>query len=488
LRFVCIAAALVVAACGGDPAPSGRVEISPAAVRLAVGSSLTLAAQALDGAGKPIAGAVIAWKTSDAAVATVSANGIVSGNAAGIVEIQASTETATAKATVTVAPAALINIHTASHVLAVGGEELFSGEVLDATNQALVATLAWSSTDPAVATVTPDGTVVARAGGISTLNVTTPGASAQIRIAAQAPLRAHIAFVSEREPPYGDVVLRPDGGVYLMKSDGTDVRRHIAYSKLGCSPDRPGSPPLCPFPVNQPAIAADGLRIAVVARVHWDIEYTDTVIQLCATAESLCQRLDYPRQTRPPGPIVTLHGVQAPAWSPDGKKVVFARNFGGIVVWDLASGTYVEIGSGVFTGEPAWSPDGQRIAFVAGETGSRAVWLMNPDGGELVRISGAASNDSGPAWSPDGRRIVFARVEGGNSDVYVMNVDGTGVVNLTHNLAQDRNPAWSPDGSRIAFDTDRDGNLEIYLMDPDGENLVNLTQHPASDFSPSWSP
>ena len=96
-------------------------------------------------------------------------------------------------------------------------------------------------------------------------------------------------------------------------------------------------------------------------------------------------------------------------------------------------------------------------------------------------------NSRDPDEDDDRGRIAFVRFNAGNNDIYVMNPDGTNVVNVTNNRFSDRLPAWSPDGSKIAFRSTRDGNTEIYVMNDDGSDVVRLTFDPRVDTSPSWT-
>ena len=100
---------------------------------------------------------------------------------------------------------------------------------------------------------------------------------------------------------------------------------------------------------------------------------------------------------------------------------------------------------------PAWSRDGRTIVFVSWSDGNGEVYAMNADGSSPRNLTQHPAKDVRPAWSPDGRRIAFVSSRDGHSEIYVMNADGSGKRNLTRNRANDDYPTWSPDGRRIAF-------------------------------------
>ena len=70
-----------------------------------------------------------------------------------------------------------------------------------------------------------------------------------------------------------------------------------------------------------------------------------------------------------------------------------------------------------FLGE--WSPDGVWLGFnVLGGEEERGLWVRNPDGVNLVRLT--TGLDYSPLFSPDGQRIVFVRGKGGEEEIYTL--------------------------------------------------------------------
>jgi Tol biopolymer transport system component len=178
-----------------------------------------------------------------------------------------------------------------------------------------------------------------------------------------------------------------------------------------------------------------------------------------------------------------------PAWSPSGKLIAFLRRGAPalrnrlFVMRSDGSGARAVRGVSPGAGAPTWSPSGKEIAFwQSGNTGRGAIYSVRPDGSGLRKI--VADADYGASWSPDGKRVLFARA----FDIYVVNANGSNVRRLTRASGHAYyEPTWSPDGRRIVFRSE----LGLYVMRADGTGIRRITRATSEikqDISPAWSP
>ena len=203
------------------------------------------------------------------------------------------------------------------------------------------------------------------------------------------------------------------------------------------------------------------------------------------------------------------------SWSPDTFKIVFMSNsipdstyapryqvytmnsdgssISQLTVPNPALDTTGHVADTTSNFYPAWSPNGAKIVFSSSRDTFPNIYVMDPNGANVTRLTHTAANDAQAAWSPDGTKIAFASDRDGNAEIYVMSAtDGSGQVNITNDAHADFVPAWSPDGTKIAFQSDREINFAVWVMNADGSNPVRLTTptgDPATAVgAPSWSP
>jgi Tol biopolymer transport system component len=137
--------------------------------------------------------------------------------------------------------------------------------------------------------------------------------------------------------------------------------------------------------------------------------------------------------------------------------------------------------------DPAWSPDGKAIVFVSNREGRWNLFRMDADGGDVKQLTDANAFDLNPAWSPDGKRIAFYRRQGDQATLMVIDADGTNPKELT---TDGWDPAWSPDAGRIVFTSLRNGAYRLFVIDPDGGNLSEITRNDnrRGSVHPAYSP
>jgi dipeptidyl aminopeptidase/acylaminoacyl peptidase/CubicO group peptidase (beta-lactamase class C family) len=252
---------------------------------------------------------------------------------------------------------------------------------------------------------------------------------------------------------------------------------------------------------SQPALTADGSRIAYVLRTS-DAAGDRNVDQLWlvdATGGT-------PRRLTS-GPADT-----APAWSPDGRRLAFLRD-GQLTVVDAGGGepeqlTELPLGAGI----ARWSPDGRRLAFSApvDPTGGgkgplvsdnldyqadgagfhgpirQQLHVVDVSSGKVRQVTDGPESAGVPAWSPDGTTLAFTGKAGVDSDlnhrmpVHLLAVDDPHaqprILAFADGLAA--TVTWAAEGSAllvVGWDGDPVGHARLYRVDVEGGKVVDLS-------------
>ncbi|MBA3646281.1 MAG: Ig-like domain-containing protein [Gemmatimonadaceae bacterium] len=176
---------------------SGSISVSPTGVTVGVGATVQLTPAVRDAAGNPIAGAAVTFTSSDPTIASVSATGVVTGNASGTatITIAGGGMSITIPATITVAgtPVSTVTLTLPNPAVCVGKSTQLSAVVKDASGNILTGrNVTFTSNNNLVATVTAGGLLTGIAAGVVDITATSEGksttATATICLAASASL------------------------------------------------------------------------------------------------------------------------------------------------------------------------------------------------------------------------------------------------------------------------------------------------------------
>lgn len=185
------------------------------------------------------------------------------------------------------------------------------------------------------------------------------------------------------------------------------------------------------------------------------------------------------------------------SWSPDGKKLVYARkskpnkngsHFYDIYMYDLKTKKERPMTRNFRAQNPDWSPDGKKILFVTTKDGTQNIAIFDLKSKKLNYLTRFKEGQQifTPRWSPNGQVIVFSFTKGEGRQLGIITADGKTLKVLAADGNDARDPVFTSNGKEVYFSWDRNGIFNIYSINISDKNKKSqLTNVIGGAFMPS---
>jgi Tol biopolymer transport system component len=209
----------------------------------------------------------------------------------------------------------------------------------------------------------------------------------------------------------------------------------------------------------------------------------------------LLRDLESGRETKIPG----IRDICIAAIAPDGSKIVYASDRGGpkydlwlqLLDHGIPSGQPQRLTEDTADAAcPAFSPDGKWVVYhrILGE--QRDIFTIPAAGGKPMQFTDDPAQDTQPAWSPDGSMIVFASNRAGPTNIWAAPVSEGKPAGPPRRVTKDTMnvgaPVWSGDGDAIIYIGETSEGTDVWMIPADGSTPARRITRGARALMARW--
>jgi hypothetical protein len=188
-----------------------------------------------------------------------------------------------------------------------------------------------------------------------------------------------------------------------------------------------------------------------------------------------------------------FEGKRDLSWSPAADEVaIFARreNKWPLLIFHGLTGKQlrrIDVGEIFECSSPIFSPDGKRIAFEGNKGGVVDIFEIDLETGEIVNLTQDDFFDANPWYAADGKTLLYNRRIGSHWKIFSVDVqDPEQKTQLTFGAHSDLQPSYSRDGNTIYYSSDRGpyGVFNIFSLDLTTGDMRQYTDVVGGCFAP----
>lgn len=232
-----------------------------------------------------------------------------------------------------------------------------------------------------------------------------------------------------------------------------------------------------------PKFSPDGKKIAYLTNQTFD--YGSTALYIYDVATKKSEEITFP--------VSTSFG-----WSPDGKKIIFAKRnspqtIHHVTIFDLYEYTLStkdekRLTENMRAYSPAYSPDGSKICFVVNRDGTLNLMVADANGKNYdpITIFNNGEQVYNPIFTKDGKSIIFDFALNEARKLAIIDIEsGDMEFILDHEGVDTRTPVLSQDGSKLYYSSNETGIFNVYSYAFDTKQKKQITNVLGGAMMPS---